>query len=150
MVRVETRKDLRDLAKVAIEELAQTAVVVNRTRPGASRDEELEVRDAEGVLNVDGEDAEAKRVVGSAAEAVLVRPRGGLASPVLVRNPPDLADAVSVEVRRKRKLTHAGSGVSQSRRLANRFGMPRRPGSSPLGDAKAPYRNVTRENHARG
>src|SRR5439155_2730034 len=76
MVGVEARKDLRDLAKVAIEELAQTAVVVNRARPGASRDEELEVRDAERVLNVDGEDAEAKGVVGGAAEAVLVRPRG--------------------------------------------------------------------------
>ena len=60
MMGVETRKDLRDLAKVAIEELAQTAVVVNRARPGASRDEELEARDAERVLNVDGEDAEAK------------------------------------------------------------------------------------------
>jgi hypothetical protein len=115
MVGIEARKDLRDLSKVAIEELAQTAVVVNRTRPGASRDEELEVRDAEGVLNVDGEDAEAKGVVGGAPEAVLVRPRGGLASAVLVRNPPDLANAIRVEVRRKRKLTHTGSEVPQSR-----------------------------------
>jgi hypothetical protein len=111
-MRVEARKDLRDLAKVAIEELAQTAAVVNRTRPGTSRDEELEVRDAEGVLNVDGEDAEAKGVVGGAAEAVLVRPRRRLVSPVLVRNPPDVPDAIRVEVPRKRKLTHAGSGVS--------------------------------------
>jgi putative NADH-flavin reductase len=84
MVRVEARKDLRDLAKVAIEELAQTAVVVNRARPGASRDEELEVRDAEGVLNVDGEDAEAKGVVVGAAEAVLVSLRVRLPWPVLL------------------------------------------------------------------
>jgi hypothetical protein len=106
---------LRDLAKVAIEELAKTAVVVNRARARTSRDEELEVRDAERVLNVDSEDAEAKGVVGGAAEAVLVRPRGGLASPVLVRNPPDLANAIRVEVRRKWKLTHVDSEVSQSR-----------------------------------
>ena len=64
MVGVEARKDLRDLPEVAIEELAQTAVVVNRARPGASRDEELEVRDAERVLDVDGEEAEPKGVLG--------------------------------------------------------------------------------------
>src|SRR5829696_8304553 len=63
MVGVEARKDLRDCAEVAVDELAQTTVVVHSARARAPRDEELEVRDAECVLDVDGEEAEAKGVL---------------------------------------------------------------------------------------
>jgi len=63
MVGVEARKDLRDCAEVAVDELAQTTVIVNRTHARAPGDEELEVRDAERVLDVDGKEAEAKGVL---------------------------------------------------------------------------------------
>ena len=55
MMGVEARQDLRDRAEVAVDESAQTTVVVDRSRARASGDEELEVRDAERVLDVDGE-----------------------------------------------------------------------------------------------
>src|SRR3712207_1283456 len=61
MVGVEARKDLRDCAKVAVDKLAQTTVVVYRARARAPSNEELEVRDAERVLDVDGEEAEGER-----------------------------------------------------------------------------------------
>src|SRR5205809_455870 len=54
MVRVEARKDLRDLSEISVDELTQTTVVVNSTGTRATRDEELEVRDAERVLDIDG------------------------------------------------------------------------------------------------
>jgi hypothetical protein len=106
MVGVEAGNDLRDRAEVAIDELAKTAVVIDRARARTSRDKELEVRDAEGVLDVDGQQAEAERVLGRRSKAVALGPRRRLTRAVLVRNPPDRADAAWLEVRRKRKLTH--------------------------------------------
>ena len=114
MVRVEARKDLRDISEISVDELTQTTVVVNRAGAGAPRDEELEVRDAERVLDIDGEEAEAKRVLGGGPEAVLVRPRGRFAGAVLVRDPPDLTNTARVEMRRERKLRHVRSGVAPS------------------------------------
>ena len=106
MVGVEAREDLRDRAKVAVDELAQATIVVNRARAGAPGDEELEAWDAERVLEVDAEEADAKGIVGGRAEAVLVGPTGRLAGAVLVRDPPDFVDTVWVEVGRQRKLMH--------------------------------------------
>src|SRR2546423_6526129 len=98
MVGVEAREDLRDRAEVAVDELAQTTVVVDRARARAPGHEELEVRDAERVLDVDGKQAEPKGVLGGGAEPVLVGPSRRLAGSVLVRDPPDLTDTARVEV----------------------------------------------------
>src|SRR5215212_1092328 len=88
MVGVEARKDLRDCAEVAVDELAQTTVVVDCARARSPGDEELEVRDAERVLDVDGEEAEAKGVLCRWAHTVLVGPRLSLTRAVLVWDPP--------------------------------------------------------------
>ena len=106
VVGVEAREDLRDRAEVAVDELAQAAVVVDGARARAPGDEQLEVRHAERVLHVDRQQADAERVLGRAADAVLLGPGGGLARAVLVGHPPDLADAARVEVRGDRKLAH--------------------------------------------
>src|SRR5215475_15678248 len=103
---VEAREDLRDLAEVPVHELAKTPVVVDGAGSGATRYEELEVRDAEGVLDVDRQETEAVRVLGGPGEPVLVGPRRGVACPLLVRHPPHLADPTRVKVRRERELTH--------------------------------------------
>jgi hypothetical protein len=55
VVGIEARQDLRDLAEVPVDELAQAPVVVDCAGTRASPDEELELRDAERVLGVDGE-----------------------------------------------------------------------------------------------
>jgi hypothetical protein len=106
MVGVEARKDLCDCAEVAVDELAQTTVVVDRTRARAPSDKELEVRDAECVLNVDGEEAEAKGVLCRWAQSVLVGPSLRLARAVLVWNSPNFAYAARLEVLRELQLTH--------------------------------------------
>ena len=109
MVGVEARKDLGDLTEIAIEELTETTVVVDCAGARAPRDEELEVRDAERVLNVDGEETDAKNVLGSRADSVLLRPLRRLAGAVLVRDAPDLANAARVEMCGERKLRHVRS-----------------------------------------
>jgi hypothetical protein len=101
-VGVEARHGLRDRAEVPVDELAQTPVVVDRARPGASGDEELEVRDAERVLDVHGEEAHAMRVVARARHVVLGGPLRGLFRALPVRHPPYLADAARLEVGRNR------------------------------------------------
>jgi hypothetical protein len=109
VVGVEARQDLRDRAEVAVDELAETTVVVDGAGARAPRDEELEVRDTEGVLNIDGEETEAKGILGRGPEAVLVRPGRRLARTILVRDSPDLADVARVEVCRDRELMHVRS-----------------------------------------
>src|SRR5215208_2145841 len=106
MVGVEARKDLRDCAEVAVDELAQTTVIVHSARARAPSDEELEVRDAECVLDVDGEEAEAKGVLWRWAQSVLLSPRLRLARPVLVWNSPHFAYAARLEVLGELQLTH--------------------------------------------
>jgi hypothetical protein len=105
-VGVEARKDLRDCVEVAVDELAQTTVVVDSARARAPSDEELEVRDAECVLDVDGEETEAKGVLCRWAYTVLIGPRLRLARAVLVWNPPNFAYAARLEVLRELQLTH--------------------------------------------
>src|SRR5437868_2079148 len=164
MVGVEARKDLRDLSEISVDELTQTTVIVNRTGARATRDEEFEVRDAERVLDIDGEEAETEGVLGRGAEAMLVGPGGRLAGAVFVGDPPDLADAARVEMCRERKLRHVRSRVSQSQQSkeprtrpseAWQPSRPTRPGraltrSTPTGGAKVPYRNATRKTCTRG
>ena len=71
---VEARNDLRDRSEVAIEELAQATAVVDRARARAAGDEQLEARDAERVLDVDRQQAEAERVRGGRADPVTLSP----------------------------------------------------------------------------
>ena len=102
LVRVERRDDLRDCVQVSVEEFAQPPVVVDRARAGASSHEQLEAGDAEGVLDVHGDQADPLQVVGGRAQPVLESPGFGLARALLVRHAPDLADGRGVEVGRNR------------------------------------------------
>src|SRR5437588_6400310 len=88
LVGVEARKDLRDHSEISVDELTQTTVVVNRAGARATCDEELEVRDAEGVLDIDREEAETEGVLDRGAEAMLVGPGGSLAGAVFVGDSP--------------------------------------------------------------
>ena len=116
VVGVEAGEDLRHRAEVAIDPLAQAAAVVDRGGARAAGDEELEARDAERVLDVDGEQADAEAVLGGRAEGVLVGPGPRLACAILVRDPPDLADAAGVEVPRDRKLVASRAPPSRASR----------------------------------
>src|SRR4029453_16592713 len=88
--------------EVSVEELAQAPVVVL-----GSADVELVARNAEGVLDVDGDQADPEAVLERRAKPVLLGPGLSLLGALLIRNPPDLADAPGLEVRRDRKLGHA-------------------------------------------
>jgi hypothetical protein len=66
---VERRDDRRDRAEVAVEELAQAPVVVL-----GSADVELVARNAEGVLDVDGDQADPEAVLERRAKPVLLGP----------------------------------------------------------------------------
>src|SRR6478672_12543857 len=90
-VRIEARDDLRDHTEVAVDELAEPPVVVDRTRSRTPADEELEAGDAERVLDVDGEEADPKRVVRSRPNALLLGPDPSVAGALLVRHAPDLS-----------------------------------------------------------
>ena len=117
VVRVEAREDLGDRAEVAVDELAQPAVVVDRAVARAPGDEQLEVGDAEGVLDVHGEQADAPLVLGRRPNPVLCRPGRRLAGALLVGDSPYLADAARVEVCRQRQILHGGA---ESRRRYTR------------------------------
>jgi len=103
---VKAGKDLGDLPEIAIDELTETTVVVDRPGPRSPRDEELEVGDAERVLDVHGEKADTKGVLRGRPDVVVVRPLRRLAGAILVRDSPDLADAARIEMCRERKLRH--------------------------------------------
>ena len=106
---VEARQDLRDVAQIPVDERTQTSVVFNRAAPRAPCDEELEVGDAERVLNVDGEKTETEGVVRGRAQLVLVCPRRRGLGAILVWNTPDLPDAARIEVCRNPELMHVCS-----------------------------------------
>src|SRR5438552_3889234 len=106
VVGIETRKDLRNRAEVAVDELAQTTVVVDSARAGAPPHEELEVGDAERVLDVDGDKADAKGVLCRREQTMPLRPGLGLARAILVGDAPNVAYAARLEVGRERQLTH--------------------------------------------
>ncbi len=92
---VEGRDGRGDRAEVSVQELAQPPVVVLR-----APDVELEVRNAEGVLHVDGNETESEAVVEGGSQAVLLAPRLGFERALLIRDAPNLADSARVEVRR--------------------------------------------------
>jgi hypothetical protein len=103
---VEAGKDLGDLPEIAIDELTETTVVVDCPSARSPSDEELEVGDTERVLDVHGEEADTKGVLCGRPDVLVVRPLRRLAGAVLVRDPPDLADAARIEMCRERKLRH--------------------------------------------
>src|SRR4051812_3802807 len=111
VVGVKAREELGYRAEVSIDELAQAAVVVDGPGARPPGHEQLEVRDAERVLDVDEEQAKAEGVVSGGAEAVLLRPRRRRAGQLLIRDPPYVADTARVVVRRERKLAHARLAV---------------------------------------
>jgi hypothetical protein len=106
VVGVEAGEDLRDRAEVPVQELAEAAGVVDRARARPSGDEELEIRDAERVLDIDQEQAEPEPVVDGGVQVMLVGPSRCLSCAVLVRDPPDFTGAVRVKMRRNWKLAH--------------------------------------------
>jgi hypothetical protein len=59
LMRVERDDCLRDQIEVVVDERAEPAAVVERPRPRTTCHEELEPGRAEGVLGVDGEEADA-------------------------------------------------------------------------------------------
>ena len=58
---------------------------------------------AEGVLHVDGHEADAQPVVRRPLQLVLARPGFGRRRPLLVRDAPDEVDALGVEMGRDRQ-----------------------------------------------
>ena len=96
----------RDRGEVPVHEVAEPAVVVDGAGPGAAADEELEIRDAERVLDVDGEQADAEGVVCRRANRVLLGPRPCLAGTLLVWDAPDLADLIWPVELGHRQLAH--------------------------------------------
>jgi hypothetical protein len=100
---IERRHDLGDRVEVPVDELAETAVVVDRACAGAALDEQLEGGDAERVLDVDGDEADPHRVLRRRPQAVLRGPQLGLARAVVVGHPPDLAHGLRVEMWRNRQ-----------------------------------------------
>src|SRR3990172_10855782 len=104
VVRVHRGDDLRDGSEVPVQELAETAAVVDGARAGAARYEELEAWDAERVLHVHDDEAEAKAILGRGPEAVKARPALRSDGPLLVGDAPDVGDGAGVEVRRDGQL----------------------------------------------
>ena len=104
---VQGRDHPRDRAEVAVEERAQAPIVVDRPGPGAAAHEQLEARDAEGVLHVDRDQADPQPILGGRPDAVRPCPRGRLGRPLLVRHAPDLAHPRGREMRRDGQFVHA-------------------------------------------
>src|SRR5580765_4563225 len=113
LVRVERRHDLRDRVEVAVDELAEAPVVVHGARPGATADEELEGRDAEGVLDVHRDEADPERVLDRRLELVLLRPFLRVVSQLLVLDAPNLGHRRRVEVCGHRQHGSKSSAVSR-------------------------------------
>jgi hypothetical protein len=58
LVRVQRGHHLRERVQIPVDELAQAPVVIDCACPRAPRDEQLEAGNAEGVLDVDGHEAD--------------------------------------------------------------------------------------------
>ena len=63
LMSVHRRHDLSDPAQIAIDEVAQAAIVIDRAGAGATTHVKLESRDAERVLHVDGDQADSHLVI---------------------------------------------------------------------------------------
>src|SRR5207249_3291590 len=88
---------------VPVEELTQAPVVVDGAGARTPGDKQLEPGDAEGVLNVDRDQADPECIVGGRAQPMLAGPRLALPRQLLVGRAPDLADLLWVEMGRNRK-----------------------------------------------
>ena len=108
---VERRHDLRQAVKVAVDELAQPARVVQRARAGPPGDEELEARRAEGVLDVDDHEGDSESVGGGRQQTVLFAPALRIREPRGIVDAPDLGHAVRIPVRGQRERICHGSSV---------------------------------------
>ena len=104
-VRVERRVNLGDRCQVTVDEGAQPAVVLNRAASRTAADEQLEIRQAEGVLHVDRQQAYAPLVGKRGRNAVLSGPGRRLRRAFTVRHSPHLSHGDGVEVFRNGKLT---------------------------------------------
>ena len=101
-MRVEGGGDFSDAAQVPVDELAEADVVLDGAAAGAPADEEIEVRQAEGVLAIDERQADAVVVLRRRPQPVLPRPRLRLHRSLPVGHAPDLIDAIGIEVRGNR------------------------------------------------
>src|SRR5262249_35063097 len=96
LMRVHRRHDLGDRVEVPVDERAEAPVVVDRTGARAARDEELEARDAEGVLDVDEDEADTECVLVRRPQTLLRGPVPRIGGPLLVLDAPDVADAIGL------------------------------------------------------
>ena len=102
---VEGGMDFGDRGKVAVDEGAQAGIVIDGAASRTPADEQLEIRQAEGVLHVDGQQADPFPVGSRRRDAVLPGPGRRLPGAVSVRHAPDLAHRVGIEMFRDGKLT---------------------------------------------
>ena len=109
LVRVQRRDDLRQRAQVAVDELAEPARVVERGRSRPAGDEQLEAGRAERVLDVDGDECDAKVVLRGRRDSVLCAPALRVRRAGCVVDAPHLPDTVGVPVRRQRERLEHGA-----------------------------------------
>ena len=106
-VGVEGGMDCGDRRQVAVDEGAQAGVVLHSAAPRAAADEQLEVRQAEGVLHVDGQQANPLVVSGRGRDAVQRGPGRRLPRAFAVRHTPHLPHRVGSEMVRDGKFAPA-------------------------------------------
>jgi hypothetical protein len=106
LVRVHGDDGLRDRREVPVQEVAQAPTVLQRAHARTARDEELEAGRAEGVLQVDRQQADACLVARHRGEPVLRGPGERVPKARLVIDTPHVPDAIDVDVRWERKLVH--------------------------------------------
>ena len=104
MMRIHGRYDLGDVCQVSIDKLAEPPVVIDGSGARSPPDIQLEVRDAEGILHVDHNQAHPRSAARVRANVMIPRPVDGRVGNVLIGHSPHFADLVRIEVRRKRQL----------------------------------------------
>ena len=101
---VEGGMDLGNRREVAVDEGAQAGVVFDRAAPRTTAHEQLEIRQAEGVLHVDGQQANPFLVGSRRRDAVFPGPGRRLPRAFAVRHAPHVAHRVGIEMVRHGKL----------------------------------------------
>ena len=102
---VEGGMDLGNRRQVAVDEGAQAGVVLDGAASRTTADEQLEIRQAEGVLHVDGQQANPLLVGSRRRDAVLLGPGRRLSGAFAIRHAPHLAHRIGIEMVRDGKLT---------------------------------------------
>ena len=113
LMRVHGRQDASDVSEIAVDELRDAPIVVDRAGARAPCDVELELGKTERVLHVHQQQADARTIFRRRLDFVLRRPLARLARTRLVGHAPDVADSVRREVRRYGKLSTWHDGVKQ-------------------------------------